>query len=188
MAIENLGCLISPVILILSKLFKNVKCPQVVAVVVPRFGGKSNFIQSVSSNDYLLLDLEENVKMMMSDNEKAQLESLQGSNSFNLHYFPLVNKYLKSVIADHPNKNILVFVSSLDLAKYCGIKTIQAFVPSSSLCDSIKGSLAGDVQRLFDASKNDLLVKLKPKQLNVYNSWTQLNELISDKFHLTSRL
>lgn len=188
MVIENLACIATPILLGLSKIFKSVKCNHLVAVVVPRFGGKSSFIQSVSSNNYLLLDLEENVKMMMSDNERLQLESLQGSNSFNLHYFPLVNKYLKDIVENHPNKNILVFVSSLDLAKYCKIKTVNAFVPSSNLCDSIKAGLTGELQKLFDASKNDLLVRLKPKQLNVYNSWEQLSELLSDRFGLTSKL
>lgn len=185
---EFLTCVVSPVLFLMGKMCKNIKCPKVVAVVVPRFGGKSTFIQSVSSNNYLLLDLEENVKMMMTDSEKSQIESLQGSNSFNLHYYPLVKKYLKSIVLDHPNKNIVVFVSSLDLAKYCEIKTINAFVPSSNLCDTIKAGLSGEAQKLFDTSKNDLLVKLKPKQLNVYDSWLKLGELLSDKFDLTSKL
>jgi hypothetical protein len=187
MSVESLACLVGPVIALL-KAFGKVKCPHMAGVVIPRYAGKTTFTQSITSNDYLILDLEENVKMMMSENEKAQLLSLQGSPSFNLHYYPLCLKYLDEIRANHKGKSIIVFLSSLELAQYCKIKTLHTYIPCSKLCDEIKARLGQDAQKVFETCKNDLLVKLKPKQLNVYSSFEQLTDFLCAKFKLVSKL
>lgn len=186
--IEALSCLVGPVIGLVKLVFKKSKCPQIVAVCVPRFSGKSTFINSVSSNDYLLLDLEANVKLVMTDEEKTQLQSLQGNPSYDLHYKPIAKKYLDKIREEHKGKSIIVFVSSLELCKYCGIKKVHTFIPSQSLTEQIKGQANGENQRAFEACRNQLLCQLKPKQLNTYDTFLNLAQQLKDKFNLVSKL
>lgn len=185
--VEAINCLIGPAISILISLFKRIKCPKIQAVVIPKFSGKTSFINTVNSNELLLLDLEANVKLTMTADEQAQLDKLTGQ-SFNLHYFPICKAYLNDIIKKNPGKSFVVFVSSIDLAKYCQIKSIHSFVPCSELSDRIKQNLGEHMQKAFDNCKNDILVKLKPNQLHVFSSWENLAQQLCAKFNLVSKL
>ncbi len=185
---ESLSCVIGPAFGVFKFLFKRIKCPQIVAVCVPRFSGKSTFINSVSSNEYLLLDLEANVKLVMTDEERNQLQSLQGNPSYDLHYKPIAKKYLDRIREEHKGKSILIFVSSLELAEYCGIKKVFTYVPSQTLSDQIKTQLNGENQRIFETCKNQLMCQLKPKQLNTFDTFLNLASQLKDKFKLVSKL
>ena len=121
--VSILGCLARPLLSAVGKLRK-VDCGSVNAVVLPRYSGKSTFINSVSSKDYLLLDLESNIQLELSEAERQKLQSLVGNSSYNLHWFPIARDYLKKIRENHKHKRLIVFCSDLELVKYLGIKNV----------------------------------------------------------------
>ena len=130
---ENTICIILPLVKGFYNMLKKVKCAGISGVCAPHHSGKSHFINSVVSKKYALLDLEENVRLLMSAEEKAILNNMSESSSKELHYFPLCKKYLEQIKKDHRGKKLIVFSSNYDLLVYCGIVDILTYVPNNSL-------------------------------------------------------
>ena len=164
-----------------------VKCGQMIAIVIPRFSGKSTFINSVNSTNYLLLDLEENVTLEMTDAERAKLGGLVGNASYNLHYFPICRDYLKKIRDNHKNKAILVFCSDMELVKYLGIPKVYAYAPSNQLSERIKTNLPEAERAKYDQSRLELLIHNKEKMIS-FNDFNTLTQSVINKFHLTMKL
>lgn len=185
--VSILGCLARPLFSVLGKL-KKVDCGSVNAVVLPRCAGKSTFINSVSSKDYLLLDIEENLKLELSEAERSKLQSLVGNSSYNLHYFPLARDYLKKIRENHKHKRLVIFCSDLELVKYLGIKNVFTYVPSNGLSERIKMGLEEEQRAVYEQSRMELLIHAKDKALTAYNDFTALAQMISAQFKLAQKL
>lgn len=185
---SELLCLVRPALTVLSKIFKSIKCHQVVAIVSHHKAGKSHFINNVQSKDWLLLDLEENVKMNMTDAEKDHLNKFVGNSSFNVHYYPKCAQYLQQVEANHKNKSIIVFCSDLDLVKYLKIKTVYSFAPSNNLSEMIKNNIT-DEEEIKRYNENRLNVILNAgSKLITFNSFDEFASKIINKFKLQQKL
>ena len=187
MDINRLCCLCSPVARCFRSLKSGVKCGQMIAIVIPRFSGKSQFINSVNSTNYLLLDLEENVTLEMTEVERTKLQGLIGNASYNLHYFPICRDYLKKIRDNHKNKAILVFCSDMELVKYLGISKIYAYAPSNQLSERIKADLPEADRAKYEQSRLELLIHNKEKMFS-FNDFNQLTQSIINKFKLTMKL
>lgn len=180
MEASSLGSIVLCAVPLIAKYIKRKRAQKkdkISAVVIPRYCGKSSFINEVSSEKYLLFDLEANVNFKMTDNERNQLESMKANSSYRLHYYPICKKYFEEVKINHKDKNIIIFCSDVDLVHYCGINNIHAFVPSSKFCKDVKALMNSDECRsLFESNKLEILTKIKQKYLHVYDSFSGLHE------------
>lgn len=181
-----LGCLVRPLFSALGRLRK-VDCGSVSAVVIPRHAGKSTFINSVSSKEYLLLDLEENVRLEMTDAEKEKLQHLVGNSSYNLHYFPICREYLKRIRENHKHKKLVVVCSDLELVKYLRIKKVFCYVPSNGLSERIKMGLSDADKPIYEQSRMELLINVK-NEMTAFNDFATLAQLIVAKYKLSQKL
>lgn len=185
---SDLVCLIRPVLSVLSKFIKSIRCHQLVAIVSHHKAGKSHFINSIQSKDWLILDLEENVKMNLTENEKVHLNKFIGNSSFNIHYYPKCREYLDDVEKNHKNKNIIVFCSDYDLVKYLKIKTVYCFAPSNNLSEMIKNNIQ-DEDELKNYNENRLKVILDAgSKLITFNSFDEFSQKLISKFKLQQKL
>lgn len=182
-------CIVAPLAHILFKLFKKVKCGgPMVGICAPHYSGKSYFINSVNSKKYALLDLEANIDLHMTADERNLLKNLNSENSSrNLHYFPIAKRYLDEIKKNHKGKKILVFSSNYELLEYCGIKYILSYVPSNSLSDNIKLNLDEQAKMIFDSNRVDLMLKAGKKLIS-YNNFDDFNKDIINKFKLQIKL
>lgn len=182
-----LSCFLAPLAKLIWSGIKKIKCPQDVAIVAPHYSGKSFFVNSVSSKKFALLDLEENVRLHLSKEEKELLASLNNNSSYNLHYFPVVKKYLQQIKKDHKGKNLIIFSSNYELLEFCGIKNIMSFVPSNELSNNIKLTLDEDKKKQFDSSRVDLMLKAGDNLIS-FNSFDDFGKQIINKFKLQAKL
>lgn len=182
----ELLCLIRPLLSGIGSLLKKATCNRVVAVVLPRHCGKSTFINSISVGDTLLLDIEENVQLEMSEAERSKLQNLSGNASYNLHYFPICRDYLNKVKTNHKFKKIIVLCSDLELCKYLGISAVFTFVPSNSLARTLSDAFPEDKKARFEESRLSLL--LGTKKIFTFNGFDDLNKMIIERFKLQQKL
>lgn len=187
---DSLICLVRPLLMGLKAIFKKVDCGKIEAVVAPRFSGKSHLVSQAIGKKYKLLDLEENIKLHLTADEKQMLSSFESSNaSYNLHYYPLVKKYLIELRKNWKHQNLLIFSSDYELLKYCGMSDsqINVFIPSNSLATAITSNLNEHDQRLFDSSRTELMLKGSDKVVS-YSSFDDMNKLIIAKWKLQNKL
>jgi predicted lipase len=188
MAVSELLCLVRPILGVLSKIFKSIKCHQLVAIVSHHKSGKSHFINSVQSKDWLILDLEENVKINLNDGERDHLNKFNGNTSFSVHYYPLCKKYLDSVEANHKGRNIIVFCSDLDLVKYLKIKQVYSFAPSNNLSEMIRNNITDENdQKKYDENRLTTILNAGAK-LITFNSFDDFSNKLITKFKLQQKL
>lgn len=183
---DALLCLVRPLLSGVVKLISGATCNKVVAVVVPRYCGKSHFVNSISADSTLLLDLEENITLQLSADEKEKLQSLVGNSSYNLHYFPICKKYLEETKKNHKFKRIVIFVSDLSLVKYLGIKEVHTFIPSNTLTRTLGDTLTEDKKSKLEESRLALL--LATKKINTFSDFGELSKALIDKFKLQQKL
>lgn len=179
-------CLVRPVLNALGSLLKKMTCNSVVAVVLPRHCGKSSFINSITAKDSLLLDIEENVQLEMSEGERTKLQTLSGNASYNLHYFPICRDYLNKVKKNHKFKKIIVLCSDLELCRYLGISAVFTFVPSNSLAKTLGEAFPEDQKARFEESRLSLL--LGTKKIYTFNGFDDLHKMIIQRFKLQQKL
>jgi hypothetical protein len=185
--VSTLACLVKPVLTLLKKLV-NINCGSISAVVIPRHAGKSSFVSTVSSKEFILLDVEENIKMNLSPEENLRLNSLVGNSSWALHYYPIVRDYVIKTQNNHKNKKIVILCSDLELIKYLNIKNVLSFVPSNTLSENIKNSLDEATKLVYEASRMDILINTDVKKITSYADFGQLSNALISKFKLQQRL
>ncbi len=181
-----LSCFIAPLVKMAIEGIKKIKCQGDVAICAPHNSGKSFFINNVSSKKFALLDLEENVALHLSKEEKELLGALDNNSSKNLHYFPLCKKYLQEIKKNHKGRNLIIFSSNFELLEYCGLKKIYSFVPSNSLTENIKLNLNEEQKKIFESSRIDLM--LKAKDITSFNSFDDFNKSLINKYKLQAKL
>lgn len=190
MGAETLLCLIKPLIVIITTLYKKINCSKLYGVTIPKHSGKSYLVSMCLGNDTELLDIEANVSLSLTEAEKETLKSFESSNSsYNLQYYPLCRKYLEQVRKDFKNKNIIVFSSNYDLLVYCGVakSNIKTYVPSNDLSNNIRQNLNEHDKKIFDSSRIELMLK-GAKKLISYHSFDDMNKDIIHKFKLSIKL
>jgi hypothetical protein len=186
-SVSAIACLFRPLLNFLGKA-KNINCGSLTAIIIPRFSGKSTLISSVVSRTHLLLDIEENVKLELTEQEKVKLNSLVGNSSFNLHYYPIVRDYILKVRNNHKHKKIVIVCSDIELVKYLNIKNHFCYVPSNSLTENIKTNLADTEKTIYEQSRLDLLVNVNQKDITSYSDFATLANMIIGKFKLAQKL
>lgn len=187
---DSLICLVRPMLKLVKILFNKVDCGSIIAICAPRFSGKSHLISQTIGKKYKLLDLEQNIMLHLTSDEKQMLTSFESSNeSYNLHYYPLCKKYLVELKKNWKHKALIIFSSDFELLKYCGLTDdkINVFIPSNSLADAIRANLNEHDTKLFDNSRTELMLK-GSKKVNAYSSFDDFNKMIISKFKLQNKL
>lgn len=175
-------CFIMPIIRGILSAVRHIRCgADIYGVIVPRKSGKSMFVSQISSSKYCLIDLDENIKVILSTEEQAKIDKLN-ETSRKLHLFPLCKKYVAELRKQHRDKKLIILSSSLELVEYCGIhkKDIYNFSPSATLSETIKCSLSVEEQAEFEHNKLELV--LRADSLTTYNSFEDLGKEIMTKF------
>lgn len=185
-SLSTLLCFLRPIYSILT----TIKCNSgsLTAIIIPRFCGKSTLISSLASKEYLLLDIEQNLKLSLSPEEQLRLNTLVNDSSWSLHYYPLARKYLHEIQQNHKNRKIIVVCSDLELVKYLQIKTIVAYLPNGSLGDAIKSNLTEEQKLIYENSRIDLLINVKQKLVSSYTDFQSLTQMVINKFKLSQKL
>ena len=161
-----------------------------IGICIPRYSGKSTLCNSLDSTEYHIVDLEQLCQLQMTEAEKQTLEkmSAQSVKSYSLHYYPLAKKYLDELRKSHKGKKFLVVASSVELLKYCKIKTIRSYVPSNALTKNIQDNLTEVEARLFASSRVDIMLQSSKKALNSFNAFDDMVRDIAHVFKLQQRL
>lgn len=185
-SLSSLLCFLKPLLNILKK----VRCPstKLHGICIPRYAGKSTFCANVSSNSYLILDLENNLRLSLTPEELVRIDTLVGNSSFNIHYFPLALKYVKEIQKNHQNKELIIICSDIDLIKYLNIKNIYCYIPSNHLGDIIKSNLSDKEREVYEASRINLLMNVKQKYTSSFSDFGALANLLNTKFKLSQKL
>jgi hypothetical protein len=172
------------------RILRKVKCNSglIKVVILPHSCGKSTFIRSVSSDVFTLLDLESNVAMSLEPAMQNKIVQLRGDPSFNLTWYPLVKTYLDGVKKAFKKKNLLLFISDPELATYLKIdkKDILSLIPSNAMANQISGKLSPEDRAVFEDGRMQLL--LKHYNLQSFNSWAELSEILRDLFDIKVKL
>jgi len=174
----------------LFKALRRVRCNQglIKVVILPHHCGKSSFIKSVQSDVWQLLDLESNTAMSLSSELQQKIVGLRNDPSFNLTWYPLVKEYLSGVKKSFKKKNLLLFISDPELAKYIKIdkKDIISLVPSNKMAQEIAAKLSPEDRAVFEDNRMTLL--LKHFNLTSFNSWNELSEILRDLYDIKQKL
>lgn len=175
-------CFLLPIVRAAVSFVRHIRCgADIYGVIIPQKSGKSSFVSQISSSKYCLIDLDENIKVVLSSEEQAKIDKLN-ETSRKLHLFPLAKKYVKELRQQHRDKKLIILSSSLELVEYCGIhkKDIYNFSPSNTLSEHIKCQLSEEQKASFEHSKLELV--LRADSLITYNSFDDLAKEIMNKF------
>jgi hypothetical protein len=180
-------CVVRPLLLGLSKVFKNIVCSRIVGLAIPSKAGKSVLSDGISSHDnWLVLDVERLIELSMSAEEAERLKHIKGTSSYQIHAYPIYKKYYLDILKAHPRKNIICLVSDLRLLEYLGIKKTYTFVPDNKLADAMVKAMGDEDAKLFTDSRLDLLANTH--NYITYKGFDDLATLIVDKFKLRTKL
>ena len=135
-----------------------------------------------SDKTYILLHPEKIFSLIMNDGDRANLKKIKVEN-FDA-YILLVGNKLKKIVNNmrflHKKSKFIVVVSSYNLAKKLSFsdKKIYSFMPDDELFNDMLSKAQDQkelshVQGLRTIQKHDV-------NLQVFESWKQLNNLISD--------
>lgn len=175
-------CFLVPIIRTTISFIRHIKCgADIYGIIIPQKSGKTSFVSQISSSKYCLIDLDENIKVVLTSEEQDKIDKLN-ETSRKLHLFPLAKKYVKELRTQHRDKKLIILSSSLELVEYCGInkKDIYNFAPSNSLSKHIKCQLSEEHKASFEHSKLELA--LKADSLITYNSFEDLSKEIMTRF------
>lgn len=180
-------CVLRPVLLALSKMFKGIVCNRIVGLAIPAKAGKSVLSDNISTHEnWLILDVERLIELSMTKEEAERLSHIKGTSSYQIHAYPMYKKYYLDILKSHKNRNIIVMASDLRLLDYLGIKKTYTFVPNNKLADAISKTLDEDNCKLFNDTRLDLLANTK--NYITYEGFDKLGELLVEKFKLRTKL
>jgi hypothetical protein len=187
-------CLFSFGMSMVVKLLKSrMRCSRISGIVLPSKGGASTMVERLAQSDNaIILDLNNNIEMNLSEKEMEIFKSLsRQSPSFAVHIYPLLKRYVQNVKKNFPHKKIIVVGSNIKELQYCGIKKgdILSFIPNTEFSNIIMGALMSETDKeLFQNSRLELLLGTKEKLRNVYESYDDLQKKITAKYGLSVKI
>ena len=180
-------CVVRPILLGLSKIFKSIVCSRIVGLAIPAKAGKTVLSDAISTHEnWLILDVERLIELSMSAEEAERLNRIKGTASYQIHAYPIYKKYYLEILKSHPKRNIICLVSDLRLLDYLNIKKTYTFVPDNKLTDAMTKAMSEDDAKLFTDTRLDLLANTK--NYVAYRGFDDLRDLICEKFHLRTKL
>jgi len=187
MDLNTVICVLRPIVLGLSKMFKGIACNRIVGLAIPAKAGKSVLADNISvADNWLILDVERLIELSMTQEESDRLAKLKGTSSYQIHAYPLYKKYYLDILKAHKNRNIIVLASDLKLLDYLGIKKTFTFVPNNKLSDCIAKSLDEASAKLFTDTRLELLANTN--KYITYDGFDKLADLLATKFKLQTKL
>jgi len=187
MDLNTVICVLRPIVLGLSKVFKNIACNRIVGLAIPAKAGKSVLADNISvADNFLILDVERLIELSMTQEESDRLAKLKGTSSYQIHAYPLYKRYYLEILKAHKGRNIIVLASDLKLLAYLNIKKTFTFVPNNKLSDMIVKSLDEDSAKLFTDTRLELLANTN--KYITYDGFDKLADLLATKFKLQTKL
>lgn len=179
-------CVVRPIILGLSKVFKNIVCSRIVGLAIPAKAGKTVLSDAISTNEWLILDVERLIELAMTKEESDRLVHIKGTASYQIHAYPIYRRYYVDLLKAHKGRNIIVMASDLKLLAYLGIKKTYTFVPDNKLADAVMKSMDEEASKLFVDTRLELLANTR--DYITYRGFDDLRDLVVDKFKLQTKL
>jgi hypothetical protein len=182
-------CLLTPLIGLLSK----IKCRFIRyhGIVIPKKSGKTHLSKVLEKKDWILLDIENSVKLHLSADEQNKLNVLQDAGekqSYDSFYYPLCKNHFESLKKDFKKKSIIVLSSDAELLKYLNISNILHLAPSNKLfTDILNKEHDPNLKKLIQASR-DMIIQSSGKKLKAYDSVENLIQIVSSRFSLNYKL
>jgi hypothetical protein len=187
------GCLFSMgVSMLVRMLKKKCLCNKVLGIIVPSKAGTTQLVNSLNlTDDCVILDLAENIKLTLNEKELEMFNTLnRQSPSYMIHILPLYKRYFEQIKKDFKGKRIILVSSNSKEIEYCGVnkKLIHSFVPNSEFTKIIGDNLPEDQKVMFEASRLELLLNAKEANRSVFKSFDDLKEKIVAKYKLSVKI
>jgi hypothetical protein len=182
-------CLLSPLIGLLSK----IKCRFIRyhGIVLPKKSGKTHLSKVLEKKDWILLDIENSVKLHLSAEEQNKLTALQDSGekqSYDSFYYPICKKHFEQLKKDFKKKSIIILSSDAELLKYLNISNILHLAPSNKLFTEILNREQDQNNKKLIQASRDLIIQNSGKSLKAYDSIENLIQIVSSRFSLNYKL
>lgn len=184
----NPESLIGMVLLIpkLIQLIQKYRFRKLRGVVLPSGCGKSTLCSSFSSvnKHTILLDLEEAVRLSLDNETLGKLDKLKETNqiaSYNSLFYYKCKEYVMSQRQQYPKKSYVLFSSDRELLKFVGCPTSTMIVisPSNQFFERIVMDYDETKKAVATQSRQSLLLEARKEDLLVYNSFQELDNLLS---------
>ncbi len=187
------GCLFSlGVSMLVRMLKKKCLCNKILGIVVPSKSGTTQLVNSLNlTDDCVILDLAENIKLTLNEKELEMFNTLnRQSPSYMIHILPLYKRYFEKIKKDFKGKRIILVSSNSKEIEYCGVakKLIHSFVPNTEFTKIIADNLPEEQRSMFEASRLELLLNAKERQRTVFKSFDDLKEKIVAKYKLSVKI
>lgn len=163
-----------------------------ICIVSHRKAGKTSLVNSLDSNKYVIIDLDDLSSYVECD-EVRKLQELKDTNKslYDLLYKDIVKASLTKVKKQLGSKRLLCFCSDYELASYLFKESsVYCAIASNSFRNTIReGCESEQEKRAFNSSVEDLLQHLhKNKPLIVYNSYTELQGSICRLLNISNKI
>jgi hypothetical protein len=170
----------------LIQLFQRYRYRRLRGVVIPSGCGKSTLCSSFSSADKhtILLDLEEAVRLSLDNETLIKLDKLKATNqiaSYNSLFYYKCKEYVKTQRENYPKKSYVLFSSDRELLKFvgCPTQTLIVISPSNQFFERIIADYDEVKKTVATQSRQNILLEVRKEDLLVYNSFQELDSLLS---------
>lgn len=184
----NPESLIGMVLLIpkLIQLIQKYRFRKLRGVVLPSGCGKSTLCSSFSSvnKHTILLDLEEAVRLSLDNETLSKLDKLKDTNqiaSYNSLFYYKCKEYVKTQREQYSKMSYVIFSSDRELLKFIGCPTSTMIVvsPSNQFFERIVADYDETKKAVATQSRQNILLEVRKEDLLVYNSFQELDNLLS---------
>ncbi len=174
------------------KFIRRINCGNVLGVVLPMGTGKSTVCSNFNVDEKtILLDLEEAVRLSLDNETLKKLDDLKARNemtSYNSMFYIACRKYVKEQRKAFQHKRYILFSSDKKLLKYCGAKTIHVFSPSDNFFNKIKANMEKEISELASKNRMEILLEQGTKNLNIFNNFDELANILGRILELKHKL
>jgi len=183
--------LLIPTIYRLAMKLKNNKLK---GIVLPPSTGKTFLSSNFNVDKYTtLLDIETSTRLSLSEIELKQLDQLRDSgqiSSYNSMFYIKCKEYLKNQKKAFKRNVFIVISSDRSLLKFIGINpsNILVFSPTNEFFEKICVNLDETKKSVATSARQNLLLETRKENLNVFNSFQELSNILGQKLGLTHNI
>jgi hypothetical protein len=169
-----------------NALLKKVRTKQnrMSVILMSKKGGKTtlcNYLTELENNNSLFFDLDDSSLLRSSYNYTNMLKALDG-NVNEILLLPEVLKIVNELRANFKNKNIFLFTSNFELAKYLSENDVEllTFVMNKKLFETTFESLENETDK--KAFLNSFIKLTKLNNYKTYESFDELKAICKNLF------
>lgn len=191
---ETVSCLFGMGLKFLFNRLQKINCIDFVGVAVHSQGGKSTLAKSLQAtrDNALILDLEENVKISLTEEKSRQLQAYKNNmelSTYNSLFYIYAKEFVETLRKNYPKRRIILLSSDPELLKYC-VKNIKilACITSNELFTKILNNQTNEeIKKLIEQTRTNLMTTNYRKAF-IYNNFDDLTRFICEKLDLKNKL